>query len=115
MRRMTIPLLTAVLLIVAVTAWAGNVGPCCRCVCGNQIICETPVADQAACDAACAGAAQQCQILNPFFSQQDNCGLDSQPCPAAAAPAAAPALGWLGLVAALSTLGLVARRAVRRE
>ena len=116
MRRTMIPWLSGlVMLVAAATAQAGNVGPCCRCVCGFDTVCETPVADQGECDAACAGAAQQCPGLTPFFSQQDNCGLDSPPCPAVAAPAAAPALGWAGLFAALLTVGFVAHRAVRKR
>jgi len=99
----------------ASTVQAGNVGPCCRCVCANNIVCETPVVSQVECDAACVGAAQQClDPIDAIFFQQDNCGLDSQPCPAAAAPAGAPALGWAGLFAALLAVGLVGRRAVRR-
>lgn len=117
MRRIIVSWLIVFLLGVgASTVQAGNVGPCCDCVCGKSVVCETPVANQVECDAACAGVAQQCPFpADAFFFQQDNCGFDSPPCPAAApAPAGAPALSWVGLLAALLTVGLVGRWAVRR-
>jgi hypothetical protein len=116
MRRIIVPWLIALMLLVGVsTVQAGNVGPCCSCVCGKGPICETPVVSQVECDAACAGAAQQCQApFDAVFFQQDNCGLGSPPCPAAAAPAGVPALSWVGLLAALLAVGLVGRWAVRR-
>ena len=86
---------------------------CCGCACVNGVICGQLTTGAAECEAVCDALLFPCsEPINSGFDPDPSGCEQLRPCAEADRAAAAPALGSIGLAAAVLALALLARRRI---
>lgn len=112
-RRVTLLLCTVALLASARPSAALEAVGCCGCACVNGIICGQLASGAAECESICDGLLFPCsEPINSGFNPDPSGCEQLGPCAEADRAAAAPALGGIGLAAAVLGLALLARRRI---